>query len=199
VVKNVLARLRRRLKRRVEELGGRLGELGVKPVHLTVTGLFLSVLAFLSSMKNSPLYYTVFLALSGLMDMLDGPVARATGKASPLGAFLDSFLDRVSDALLIVSLVNFGLDWWLVTSLLVASLLTSYSRARAESLGVSLEGVGLVERSERMILLAATAVLLAINFTVGFAVFILFLALSVETVAHRFIYVVLALRGSKPR
>ncbi|MCI4462420.1 MAG: CDP-alcohol phosphatidyltransferase family protein [Thermogladius sp.] len=183
----------------MEELGGRLGELGVKPVHLTVTGLFLSVLAFLSSMKNSPLYYTVFLALSGLMDMLDGPVARATGKASPLGAFLDSFLDRVSDALLIVSLVNFGLDWWLVTSLLVASLLTSYSRARAESLGVSLEGVGLVERSERMILLAATAVLLAVNFTVGFAMFILFLALSVETVAHRFIYVVLALRGSKPR
>ena len=183
----------------MEELGGRLGELGIKPVDLTVTGLLLSVLAFFSSMKNSPLYYTVFLALSGLMDMLDGPVARATGKASPLGAFLDSFLDRVSDALLIVSLVNFGLDWWLVTSLLVASLLTSYSRARAESLGVSLEGVGLVERSERMILLAATAVLLAVNFAVGFAVFILFLALSVETVAHRFIYVVLALRGSKPR
>lgn len=183
----------------MEELGGRLGELGVKPVDLTVTGLLLSVLAFLSSMKNSPLYYTVFVALSGLMDMLDGPVARATGKASPLGAFLDSFLDRVSDALLIVSLVNFGLDWWLVTSLLVASLLISYSRARAESLGVSLEGVGLVERSERMILLAATAVLLAVNFAVGFTVFILFLALSVETVAHRFIYVVLALRGSKPR
>ncbi|NAZ27402.1 MAG: CDP-alcohol phosphatidyltransferase family protein [Thermogladius sp.] len=195
----MLARLRRRLKRKVEELGGRLGELGVKPVHLTITGLFLSVLAFLSSLKNSLPYYTIFLAFSGLMDMLDGPVARATGKASPLGAFLDSFLDRVSDALLIISLVNFGLDWGFVTSLLVASLLISYSRARAESLGVSLEGVGLVERGERIILLTATAVLLAVNFTIGFATFILFLALSLETVAHRFIYVVLALRDSKPR
>jgi len=183
----------------VEELGGRLGELGVKPAHLTVTGLFLSVLAFLSSLENSLLYYTIFLAFSGLMDMLDGPVARATGKAGPLGAFLDSFVDRVSDVLLIISLVNFGLDWGFVTSLLVASLLTSYARARAESLGVSLEGVGLVERSERIILLTATAVLLAVNFTVGFAMFILFLALSVETVAHRFIYVVQTLRDSKSR
>jgi archaetidylinositol phosphate synthase len=195
----VLARLRRRLKRKVEELGGRLGELGVKPVHLTITGLLLSVLAFLSSLKNSLLYYTILLAFSGLMDMLDGPVARATGKASPLGAFLDSFVDRVSDALLIISLVNFGLDWGFVTSLLVASLLISYSRARAESLGVSLEGVGLVERGERIILLTATAVLLAVNFTIGFATFILFLVLSLETVAHRFIYVVQALRDSKPR
>lgn len=183
----------------MEELGGRLGELGVKPVHLTITGLLLSVLAFLSSLKNSLLYYTILLAFSGLMDMLDGPVARATGKASPLGAFLDSFVDRVSDALLIISLVNFGLDWGFVTSLLVASLLISYSRARAESLGVSLEGVGLVERGERIILLTATAVLLAVNFTIGFATFILFLVLSLETVAHRFIYVVQALRDSKPR
>ncbi|MGC9181402.1 CDP-alcohol phosphatidyltransferase family protein [Thermogladius sp.] len=184
-----MGKLRKRLGAKVEELGGKLGRLGVRPVHLTLTGLVFSTLALLLSFKGEIPTYTALLALSGLMDMLDGPVARATGRATPLGAFLDSFIDRVSDVFLIVSFVNFGVDWGMVTALVVVSLLISYTRARAESLGVSLEGVGLIERGERVVALFVSAVLLALNRVAGYMVLSLLLALSVETVVHRVVHV----------
>ena len=155
-----------------------------------MAGLVFSTLAFLLSFKGDIPTFTALLALSGLMDMLDGPVARATGRATPLGAFLDSFIDRVSDVFLIVSFVNFGVDWGMVTALVVVSLLTSYTRARAESLGVPLEGVGLIERGERVVALFISAVLLALNRVAGYMVLSLLLALSVETVVHRVVHVV---------
>jgi CDP-diacylglycerol--glycerol-3-phosphate 3-phosphatidyltransferase len=91
--------------------------------------------------------------------VLDGAVAKASGTASPRGAFFDSVVDRVSDALLLG-----GVAWYLDTTqpgrvavlpmaVLAASMLISYERAKAESLGFDARG-GLMERAERLILLA---------------------------------------------
>jgi CDP-diacylglycerol--glycerol-3-phosphate 3-phosphatidyltransferase len=100
----------------------------------------------------------ILLIVTGLHDLLDGPVAKAAGTASVRGAFFDSVTDRVADALLMG-----GVSWYLIDrheghlallpfAVLGVTALVSYERAKAESLGLSAKG-GLMERAERMILL----------------------------------------------
>src|SRR5213592_1294756 len=99
----------------------------------------------------------ILLVASALPDVLDGAVAKASGTASPRGAFFDSVVDRVSDALLLG-----GIAWYLASqpgagriavlpmAVLGASMLISYERAKAEGLGFNARG-GLMERAERLI------------------------------------------------
>jgi CDP-diacylglycerol---glycerol-3-phosphate 3-phosphatidyltransferase len=98
------------------------------------------------------------LALTGFLDLLDGPVAKAAGTSSVRGAFFDSVADRVADAIIMA-----GVAWYLVSrheghlallplAILAVTSLVSYERAKAEALGLSAKG-GLMERAERMILL----------------------------------------------
>lgn len=104
-----------------------------------------------------------FLGLTALFDVLDGTVARRTGRSSTFGAFYDSTLDRVADGALMGGLVIFyatspryANDWLLVITLvgLIGTFLTSYTRARAESLGIDAK-VGMLQRPERVTLLSA--------------------------------------------
>lgn len=104
-----------------------------------------------------------FLGLTALFDVLDGTVARRTGTSSVFGAFYDSTLDRVSDGALLGGLVVFyainpvhhSVPLMVITLLgLIGAFLTSYTRARAESLGVDAK-VGLLQRPERITLLSA--------------------------------------------
>ena len=99
----------------------------------------------------------VFLIITGMHDLFDGPVAKAAGTASVRGAFFDSVTDRVADAVLM-----FGCAWYLLDraeghlallpmAILAVTALVSYERAKAESLGLSAKG-GLMERAERMFL-----------------------------------------------
>jgi CDP-diacylglycerol--glycerol-3-phosphate 3-phosphatidyltransferase len=95
--------------------------------------------------------------VAGFFDILDGALARHTGRVTPFGGVLDSTLDRLADAaLLLAILVFFGDTLWqvlLVFLALVASLLVSYIRARAEAAGLECQG-GIFTRSERIIVLA---------------------------------------------
>lgn len=104
-----------------------------------------------------------FLGLTALFDVLDGNVARRTDTSSTFGAFYDSTLDRVSDGALMGGLVVFyatsaryGSDPLLVITLLglIGTFLTSYTRARAEGLGIDAK-VGMLQRPERITLLSA--------------------------------------------
>ena len=104
-----------------------------------------------------------FLGLTALFDVLDGTVARRTNTSSIFGAFYDSTLDRVADGALLGGLVIFyatsvryGNNYLLTITLvgLVGTFLTSYTRARAESLGIDAK-VGLLQRPERITLLSA--------------------------------------------
>lgn len=105
----------------------------------------------------------VLVLLANAFDMLDGALARITGRVSRFGAFLDSTIDRYEEAL-----VYLGIGAWLLRqgdgSLLLAgyaaiigSIMVSYARARAESLGVSGE-VGWLPRPERIVLLAVALI-----------------------------------------
>lgn len=138
--------------------------------------------------------------LSGLCDSLDGSVARLKGEVTDLGGFMDSTLDRYSDSLILGGLIAGALvdSLWGITAL-VGSLLTSYTRARADSLGIQLSGVGLVERAERLLIIAASALLQAAFPSLSFLYFavIVMSLLSHATVLQRVLSVRKALRSRR--
>ncbi len=139
-------------------VGNALHRRGITADVLTATGL-VSASATAVAVATGHLHIAiVLLILTGLHDLLDGPVAKAAGTSSVRGAFFDSVTDRVADALLMG-----GVSWYLISqgkghlavlplAVLGVTALVSYERAKAESLGISAKG-GLMERAERMILL----------------------------------------------
>lgn len=171
-------------------VGQWLRRIGLSADVLTATGV-LSAGATAVAIATGHLFIgLLFLILTGLHDLLDGPVAKASGTASIRGAFFDSVTDRVSDALMLG-----GVAWYLVSqhpghlvllpfAILAVTSLISYQRAKAESLGISAKG-GLMERAERMILLAIG--LLSASFLVP--VLWIMLVLTSATAIGRFVTV----------
>jgi archaetidylinositol phosphate synthase len=97
----------------------------------------------------------VLLLIAGFFDIVDGSVARVTKQMSKKGAFFDSSFDKISEVVIFAGIAFGGIAdalWCLVA--LGVSILVSYTRARAESLGVELKGIGIGERAERMLILA---------------------------------------------
>jgi archaetidylinositol phosphate synthase len=183
--------LRRYVNASMHRIGYFLARHGVEPNYVTILSLIFSITAFTLVYLGEPVYwYMVFLLLSGFMDVLDGSIARASGKVTVFGGFLDSTLDRFSDFFLIISLMYMGIDPLLVLFILLFSFMTSYTRARAESLGVKMEGVGIIERAERLLFLLIIAILVYVGLGFwAYIVSVLFLILSLITVAQRIIHV----------
>jgi len=131
----------------------------LSPNFFTILGFFITGVAALIIIipKNIRLAGIVIL-IGGLFDILDGVIARVGGKATRFGAFLDSVLDRYSDAFLFLSIAWYLMEKgnptgaYLSLGTLVGALLISYVRARAEGLGESCR-TGIMERPERIILL----------------------------------------------
>jgi len=143
----------------LQPVGSQIRRTGVTANHLTVLGLAMATVASVTIANGYLRAGLVLLVLTALPDVLDGAVAKASGTASPRGAFFDSVVDRATDALLLG-----GVAWYLASTqpgrvavlplaVLAASMLVSYERARAESLGFDARG-GLMERAERLIALA---------------------------------------------
>jgi len=140
-------------------LGARL-----RPNQLTVLGLVASVGSAAAFATDHPRVGGVLLAGAGALDILDGALARVSGQVSPFGAFLDSVLDRYSDLVVLAGLVVlFGRrgsleDVVATLAALIGTVMVSYTRARAESVGVECR-VGFMERGERMLTLILGALL----------------------------------------
>lgn len=132
------------------------------PNVLTIGGFLVTVVASLALVSNLVLG-GILVIIGGLFDVLDGVVARVNGKDSKFGAFLDSVLDRFSDAFILLAvgwnLFNLGNLSGMALSLftLVGAFLISYTRARAEGLGENCSQ-GLMERPERILLLSLGAI-----------------------------------------
>ncbi|MCY3925425.1 MAG: CDP-alcohol phosphatidyltransferase family protein [bacterium] len=140
----------------VVPIGKVLNRLGVRADHVTLFGVAAAAAtAAMVVIDRFGLAFT-FIVLTGLGDLLDGPVAKAAGTVSTRGAFLDSVSDRVSDTLILGALTYHLLDDGVLALLPVAVLASgqfvSYLRAKAESLGLDARG-GLAERAERFVVL----------------------------------------------
>jgi CDP-diacylglycerol--glycerol-3-phosphate 3-phosphatidyltransferase len=139
-----------------DPVGRLLARLGARPNTLTSLGLLLTAAAAVAVASGRAFVGGLLLILGGMMDMLDGSVARASGSATPFGGFYDSVSDRVSDGMILAGVAFAVADRPRLLALTLASLVlaevTSYVRARAESIDISCE-VGIVERAERAILL----------------------------------------------
>lgn len=138
-----------------------LAAIGVRPNHLTVLGALIAVGSGYSASQGAlQLAGLIFLAGS-LMDGLDGALARHTNSVSRTGAFLDSVLDRVGEAALLIGLSLYfaqegdALAVVATTSALALSMLVSYARARAESLGLNRGGIIPAPRPVRVVILSA--------------------------------------------
>ena len=143
--------------RAVKPIGAGLRRTGMSPDHLTVMGLLVAVGAAVAIGADELRLGLVLVILAALPDLFDGALAKATDTSSQRGAFFDSVIDRVTDALLFG-----GVAWYFASeesphmsllpfAVLGVSSVISYQRAKAESLGLDAKG-GLMERAERIIL-----------------------------------------------
>jgi CDP-diacylglycerol--glycerol-3-phosphate 3-phosphatidyltransferase len=150
-----------------------LARLGVTPNMVTLFGVLLNILASViliyGAEKKDRLDHTALgwaglvILIAGLMDMIDGRLARQHGMASDYGAMFDSVLDRYSEMLMFL-----GICYYLVAQnyfysslfgflAMVGSIMVSYTRARAEGLGLKMADVGLMQRPERIITIGGSA------------------------------------------
>ena len=150
--------LRAPVEKAVKPIGDRLRRTRLTPDHLTVVGLVVALLAAIAIGLGWHAVGLLLVILAALPDLLDGALAKASNTSSQRGAFFDSVIDRVTDALLFG-----GVAWHFASeesahlallpmAVALMSSVISYERAKAESLGLSAKG-GIMERAERIILL----------------------------------------------
>ncbi|HEX9420508.1 MAG TPA: CDP-alcohol phosphatidyltransferase family protein [Methylomirabilota bacterium] len=136
--------------------------MGARPNHLTVLGLGVSVTAAYVFSVGRLRWGAALLAVAGLCDFFDGAVARLAGSDSDYGAFLDSVVDRYSDVAVLFGILVYyqqradTVGSALTMATLAGTIMTSYTKARAQSIGVRCD-IGVVERPERLIALIAGA------------------------------------------
>lgn len=129
------------------------------------------------------------LLISGFFDIVDGSVARVLKKTTTRGAFLDSNFDKISEALIFIGIAIGGLANPILAMIALAtSILVSYLRARAESLGIELKGIGIGERAERLLVLAICG-LIPISESIQWGVVIIIIISAISFV-QRFMYVI---------
>jgi phosphatidylinositol phosphate synthase len=142
----------------VKPLGAALRKTSLTPDHLTVVGLVLGAAAAVAVGGGWLRIGLVLVILAALPDLLDGALAKASDASSQRGAFFDSTVDRITDALLLGGITYYFAETEdprltvLPFSVLAVSSLISYQRAKAESLGLDAKG-GLMERAERIVVI----------------------------------------------
>ena len=195
----MLTRLRRRLMGLVVALS--MPFLPFPPNLLTVLGLLMSVLFLLSVRCRHLFLGLVFLLLSAYFDVIDGTVARMKGVPTLGGAFLDSFTDRLSDVIYAFALLYLEFDASWILALASGALLVSYARARAEGvLGARLEGIGFMERAERLIAIILVYLLFMLGYVRASSLVLYATVILIWiTVLHRFIVYFWMISGSPPR
>jgi CDP-diacylglycerol--glycerol-3-phosphate 3-phosphatidyltransferase len=179
----------------------RLIESRLTPNAISLTGFALCLVAAALVWQDHYLLGGIAFAVGSICDTLDGRYARASGKGTPFGAFLDSTLDRVEEGLVLAAVAaNFAdaRDEGAVAAVVIAvlaSLMVSYTRARAEALGVECK-VGIASRAVRVVILSA-GLIFAEQDVLEPAVYVL-AGLSVVTVGQRIFHVRSALRNHPP-
>src|SRR3989337_4539464 len=186
----------------IEPLARLLVGLDVHPHMVTFAGLLFSLLAALYFIQGAFLYAGIMIILAGICDVLDGRLSRETNKISKFGALFDSTIDRYSEVLIFLGLVTYFLHQhsYMVLLIILAiagSFMVSYTRARAEGLGIECK-IGIMQRPERLTFLAAGAILGSIPYTRHFMMIFFLCVIAIlanVTVVQRIVYIRNHLRG----
>ncbi|WXG40799.1 MAG: CDP-alcohol phosphatidyltransferase family protein [Candidatus Freyarchaeum deiterrae] len=160
-------RIKRIFKPVIIKMAKSFARAGFTPNQVTILGLVFSLFAFFAISFDIPVLYGILVFVAGLLDGVDGALAKITGSASPKGGFLDSLTDRYSDFILIFGFLfwkghsNFyfsiPFNWWVVMSL-AGFIMVSYTRSKGEFYDLDLDR-GIAGRSERLFILFMFSIL----------------------------------------
>lgn len=161
----VSAELRQRVRGLAEPVALGLGRLGLSPNALTLIGFAIAIAAGFAAAVQAWLIAGLLVLGGGVFDLFDGLLARAQGKASTLGAFMDSVFDRAGEAVVYVGIIWGAIETglWrpvvLAAAAMAAAFMVSYTRSKSEGLGFTpgtgMAAVGLAPREVRVMILAA--------------------------------------------
>ena len=188
----MLEKIRIKVEPITNRISIRLSKLGITPnmlsllaiIFAVISGFFYSnIIEFnINNIIQNQVLGAIFLLITGLFDMLDGSLARITKKTSSKGAFIDSTFDRVTEIIIYSGLLlGQYAESILIFFAITLSMLVSYSRTKAEVINVDLRGVGIAERSERILILCFFSFINEIRYAI-----IIIVILSSITFIQRF-------------
>jgi len=159
----LLNNLRDSLHPYLEKIGKGFASTGISPNGWSCIGLvfaFASAFIYGWNIEFSLIIGGILLLVAGFFDIVDGQVARVSKKITRFGGFLDSVFDKIAEIAVFLGILVGGFaEPYLVFLAITLSLLVSYTRSRAESLGVKLQGVGIGERAERLLVIAIIGII----------------------------------------
>lgn len=188
----MLEKIRIRVEPITNRISIRLSKLGITPNMLSLLAIIFAVISGffysnliefnINNIIQNQVLGAIFLLITGLFDMLDGSLARITKKTSSKGAFIDSTFDRVTEIIIYSGLLlGQYAESILIFFAITLSMLVSYSRTKAEVINVDLRGIGIAERSERILILCFFSFINEIRYAI-----IIIVILSAITFIQRF-------------
>jgi len=159
----LLNNLRDSLHPYLEKIGKGFASTGISPNGWSSIGLafaFASAFIYGWNIEFSLIIGGILLLVAGFFDIVDGQVARVSQKITKSGGFLDSAFDKIAEVAVFFGILVGGFaEPYLVFLAITFSLLVSFTRSKAESLGVKLQGVGIGERAERLLVIAIIGII----------------------------------------
>ena len=172
----MLNNLRESLRPVLEKVGKGFAATGLSPNFWTVVGLIIalaSAVVYGMGMEFGLIIGGILLLVSGFFDMVDGQVARVTGKTSKKGEYLDSMFDKISEVAIFLGILVGGYaEPYLVLLAITLSLLVSYARAKSDLINIKLQGIGIGERAERLLVIAVIGIFGFMDYAVVIVVII---------------------------
>jgi len=159
----LLNNLRDSLHPYLEKIGKGFASTGISPNGWSCIGLvfaFASAFIYGWNIEFSLIIGGIILLVAGFFDIVDGQVARVSQKITKSGGFLDSAFDKIAEVAVFLGILVGGFaEPYLVFLAITFSLLVSFTRSKAESLGVNLQGIGIGERAERLLVIAIIGII----------------------------------------
>ncbi len=172
----VLNNLRDVLRPALEKMGRGFAATGLSPNFWTFVGLGFALTAAIvygMGIEFGLIIGGILLLVSGFFDMVDGQVARVTGKTSKKGEYLDSMFDKISEVAIFLGILVGGYaEPYLVLLAITLSLLVSYARAKSDLINIKLQGIGIGERAERLLVIAIVGMISFMDYAVLIVVII---------------------------
>ena len=175
-VYHVLNNLRDTLRPTLEKIGKGFASTGLSANFWTFVGLgfaLLSAVVYGMGIEFGLIIGGVLLLVSGFFDMIDGQVARVTGKSSKKGEYLDSMFDKIAEVAIFLGILVGGyVEPYLVLLAITLSLLVSYARSKSDIINIKLQGIGIGERAERLLVIAIIGIIGFMDYAVIIVVII---------------------------